>query len=224
MGLCRKRKILFVHIPKTGGNSVAHYFKFKQNNSNFFGRSKVKKIYENSTAKILAGHEYSHYTLRLLKKHIDIKKYFIFSFVRNPFDKLVSEFFWRIKYKLSFYPFFEIELKPSNFELFLNKLQEVNLTFKENKIIWESHLYPQTKFLFLKRKNKKNKLEIDFLGRFENFSEDMKKLSSMLEIEGSPIFKNATEHEPYKNYYNKSSKKIVETLYADDLNNFNYIF
>ena len=226
MPICKKRKIIFVHIPKTAGKSLIDYFRFKKDNQHFYGTSNIVKAniskYHKQTfgGYKLSGMEYSHYTLKFLSQHINLKNYiFSFAFVRNPFDKLVSEFFWRIRVKHSFEPFFKLELKKENFERFVHHLAEVKLSYKKKNVLWESHFYPQTNFVYLN-----GKLGVNFLGRFENLEEDIKKLNFLLLKNKKFINNNKSEHEPYKNYYNNTTRKIVEEVYKKDLDNFNYVF
>lgn len=235
MPILKQKNLLFIHIPKTGGQTVLNYFNFFQKNKNNCGKSNnyngrsndVIKKNEDGYSKTICGTEYGHFTLRLLKKYVNLREFnFSFSFVRNPFDKLVSEFFWRLKYKISFKPLLNFEPKDNNFELFINKLEELKLTYLENMTAVESHFYPQTKFVFLRKyflKNKKNN-KVDFVGRFENYENDLKILGSIFGIKKEIIHKNKSDHPNYKTLYSYSSRKIVEKIYKDDLNNFNYVF
>jgi len=227
--LQRQKKLLFVHIPKTGGQTVLRYFNFKLKIKNYCARGlDVIKIFDkDGRMETISGTEYGHFTLTQIKKYVKLSKInFSFSFVRNPFDRLVSEFFWRLKYNISFRPLFDYDFKPTDFELFVNKLEKVNLTYLENMTAVETHFYPQTKFVFLKSyftKNKKNK-KVDFVGRFENYESDLKFLGSQFGIKNELIHRNKSEHPSYKTLYNSTTKKIVENIYKDDLNNFNYVF
>lgn len=238
MPILKQKKLLFIHIPKTGGITVLKYFNFRKKNKkycgecqDFYGRSDdVIKKYEDGYAKTFYGTEYSHFTLSLFKKHIDLKEInFSFTFVRNPFEKLVSEFFWRLNNKISFRPLLDFDATENNFELFIHKLEGLKLSYLENMTAVESHYYPQTKFVFLKKyfsknvKDKKN-YKVDFIGRFENYENDLNILGSLFEIKKQVKHKNKSDHPSYKTLYSNSSKKIVEKIYKDDLNNFNYVF
>ena len=66
---------MFIHIPRTGGTSIEKFFDFKATD---FGNMETAQ----------------HHTLREYKKHYNIKKYFTFTFVRNPWERLVSWFIW----------------------------------------------------------------------------------------------------------------------------------
>lgn len=214
MPIDKKNKLLFVHIPKCGGTSINNIFNFKKKFKYLSGIDKENRI------------QYNHLTLKQIKKFIKLKKYFSFSFVRNPFDKMVSEFFFRKSFenKNCILYLGQLDLQKLTFEEFINKIFEVKLTHSLNRTFGEAHLVSQTKYLYVK-----GKLKIDFLGRFENYEKDLKKLLKKLKrkkgIELQEIcHKNSSSHENYKNYYNSSTKKIIEKMYEDDLNNFNYVF
>jgi hypothetical protein len=221
------KKLMFVHIPKTGGQTVLRYLKFEKNYKNFYGKKKHIREDTKHGKKTISGIEYSHYTLNLYKKYLNLKEFkYSFSFVRNPFDRLVSEFHWRIRSGISFWPLLNIELNLNNFEMFVQKLSEYKMSYSEENLILECHYYPQTKFIFLDSyfKNNKKNAKVEFIGRFENFEEDLKKIGSIYNIDHVMPWKNYTVHENYKSFYNAHTKKLVEKIYETDLNNFNYIF
>lgn len=214
MPIDKKNKLLFVHIPKCGGTSINEIFKFKKKFKNLSGVDKQNRI------------QYSHLTLKQIKKFIKLKKYFSFSFIRNPFDKMVSEFFFRKSFKEKNCILYlgQLDLQKLTFDEFVNRISEVKLTHSLDRTFGEAHLVSQTKYLYVK-----NKLKINFLGRFENYEADLKKLLDKLKRKkGINIkeicHKNSSHHENYKKYYNSVTKKIIEKMYEDDLNNFNYVF
>ena len=64
------QRFVFVHIPKTGGQSIEKSFQWKGL------RHRPFEYYEN--------------------KVVNLKEYFKFTFVRNPFDRLVSSYVYII--------------------------------------------------------------------------------------------------------------------------------
>lgn len=90
MPISYKHKIVFIHIPKTGGTSI----------TNGLG---IEQLKEN-----LHGTEYSHFTSNEIKEAYPKiwKKFFKFTIIRNPFDRLVSEWAYQGKRK----PFKEFAL------------------------------------------------------------------------------------------------------------------
>lgn len=215
MPIDKKNKILFVHVPKNAGTSITKIFNFKKGIKNLTGFEEKTRIH------------FSHLTIGQIKNFINIKKYYSFAFVRNPFDKIVSEFFYRKLHKEKNVNYFKrIKIKKFTFDEFVNRLSEFKITNRINKSLEESHFLTQTKFLYIR-----NKLSVNFVGRVENFENDFKKLVEKinekrnLNINIDKIYhSNSSNHVNYKFYYNSITKKIIEKIYEKDLDNFNYVF
>ena len=60
--------------------------------------------------------------------------------------------------------------------------------------------------------------------KIEEVNQKFNLLQDLLECQVPFIHINKSEHKPYKEYYNESSKKIVRDLFKDDLDAFNYDF
>ena len=92
MPISHKEKIIFIHIPKTGGGSVEKTLNIWGSDNNGSLTPDYNILYGLAENKLL-----HHFTFReildLTKKKF--KDYKVFSFVRNPYDKIVSEFLWR---------------------------------------------------------------------------------------------------------------------------------
>ena len=73
----------FIHIPKTAGTSVEQFIKDNgKNEINYLGVQNNRSM-----------HHYTALELKKLEPHIfDI--YYKFSIVRNPYDRLLSEYYW----------------------------------------------------------------------------------------------------------------------------------
>lgn len=192
MPLCFDKKIAFIHIPKTGGQSIIRLFDFKRDQSHFYG----------------------HYSINQIKEKINLDHFYKFSFVRNPFDRLLSDFSFRPQNG----PFLKtLKLNQYNFENFIHKLyqyQIINLTHFDTT---KANLNPQSDFIT-------SQTNLDFLGRFENFQNDLNFLLQKFNIHKPICHANKSKHLNYKNYYSSTTKKIVEIMYEVDLNKYNYQF
>ena len=138
---------------------------------------------------------------------------FKFCFVRNPYDRAVSLYFYLKKigdvhHKLSFKGFVRVLQNRAIPEIGLYNRQEL------------SQCNSQVRWL----KNRKRELLVDFIGRFENIEKDFKKLCSELGTKGQLPHVNRTEHTHYKNYYDDETKRIIANIYAEDLEQFSYAF
>ena len=205
MPVCHERKIAFVHVPKTAGTSVFNYFEFKKN-----VRS-LHRCFCNYTVSL------THLTLHQMHDLINIKNYYKFAFVRNPWDRLVSKFNFDLQQnKGSIKPFYH----NGNFDDFIKNLSDnfnYILQLKPTQFI-SCHFVPQTNFVFSK------KIKLDFLGRFENFDQDISKLAEKFNIKKEIKHENKTNHKSYDLYYSNKTRDIVEKLYKEDIKNFGYTF
>ncbi|MEQ8384541.1 MAG: sulfotransferase family 2 domain-containing protein [Coleofasciculus sp. A1-SPW-01] len=232
--LCHEYKFIFVHIPKTGGQSIDNVFlplvgltwetRFPlllgPNSDPNKGPEKFGhlKAYEY----VACGH--------ITQEQFD--SYFKFSFVRNPWDRIVSI------YKYRGWP------KKCSFKEFLFKYL-IDPDFQKQQ--WW-FMRPQYDFLF-----KDNNQLVDYVGRFENLQADFDYVCSKLDIPQTPLphinksgtkfklsqvwrirtnirqmknnfnyKKNTFKH--YTEYYDSESKELIEKLYQKDIEAFNYEF
>lgn len=197
-------KVLFLHVPKTGGQSVYAFLK-----SNYVG--KIQYIHTNLTQQL------EHTTSK------ELQKIFIFCFVRNPWDRLVSNYF----YAIEMYNIFKNN--PTRMKSKLNQFRKnvASMSFHDfvlslsPRILQQNlHLRPQTTFM------SPLKNFINYTGKFENLEEDMRHLSNLLHISYTPLpLVNVSERERrYTDYYTEKTKDIVSKLYYQDIIEFDYIF
>lgn len=178
---------IFIHIPKTGGLSICNYDK--------------KHIWN-------YGHIYAIYFPKYVRK---IMK----TIVRNPYDRLVSGYFWMKKggfYKNEIYK--EITDKYDFEKYVLEYLTEERVNTYDHQL---EILTPQYKFicsetgrLLIKKEN---------IGHFENYKDDVKRLFDM-DIDYK---NNESNHDDWRTYYNNIDvKNKVQKLYAKDFEIFGY--
>ena len=94
------KKAIFIHIPKTGGSYVAdilekhygfkkYYLQRPDHNSFCTGKDKSVKMHENKIHGTLMYYQTSPYINKIMKMNQEKwNSYFIFTFVRNPYDKM----------------------------------------------------------------------------------------------------------------------------------------
>ena len=197
-------KILFIHIPKTGGSSVEIYFsnKFKIRLSNeiLYGTLLNKKV-------VNLDHTMQHMTYSTIYKY---RKYFnvdttdvkIITIVRNPYDRIISELFY-IK---------RINKESSKEETF----EQIKKFILEEPKKNDYHNIPQYKFII-----DKNNMIIPniIILHTETLNQDMKNL-------GYTDFNIVSNKNPiklnYNDYLNDASIKLINEFYNDDFLIFGY--
>ena len=204
-----KHKFIFIHIPKTGGTSIEDtLFSLKtRTKKNLWGGYDSNKYQDGGLQHLMATH-----ILNEVGEDI-FSKYFKFSFVRNPWDKLVSQFFY-----CKYYPprkdlrkWLNINEKTSFVE-YLSKIQTVQI-----HIQWDR----QYKFLY----DDNGKLLVDFIGRFENFQEDFNIVCDKIKIPRQKLpHTKKSKHKHYTEYYDDETREIVAEKYAKDIEYFGYKF
>tara|TARA_B100000242_G_scaffold232924_1_gene172905 strand:- start:820 stop:1416 length:597 start_codon:yes stop_codon:yes gene_type:complete len=192
-------KFIFLHIPKTGGTIIEKSLK-----------KDYKESYYGVDRSVVGVQPKQHLPFDKLISNFDKKNVFSFTFVRNPFDRILSSYLN--------YPHQD---KMPDFDKYIDMVKNV----VENKLYLTqgfiglndiSHFIPMTIMI--------GNNELDFIGRFENFDNDIKKLHEISGIKNIDKIKIKKSNENYQTFYSERNKKIVSELYADDLKKFDYTF
>ena len=158
------------------------------------------------------------------------KSYFTFTFVRNPWDRLVS--FYRDKIK-GVYSLGDVRLFRKLYgrrifrSMTFDKL--ARLVCKIPDSISDPHFRSQICYMI-----HNGKVLPDFVGRYENLEEDYNKMCRMkgLSLTLPHIFQNVPKNKldikwektDYKIYYSEELKELVGERYRKDIEYFNYTF
>jgi hypothetical protein len=159
--------------------------------------------------------------------------YFTFTFVRNPWDRMVSWFFWKKKLKtipknLTFREFvvnFKSWYRSIKSPAHTNSWQKTKLDLK----LRTTHLNPWQGPPPLSAQSQHSwfddKFEIDFVGKFENLQNDFNKICNTLNIKDTELpHLYDTKHLHYSKYYDPEIKKEVDKIWGIDAEVFKYKF
>jgi len=199
MPISHKHKIIFVHIPKTGGTSIER----------FFGMTNNENMYEMKNISIDdVSFSLQHLTPYYLKTWPGLAKYydeyFKFVFVRNPYSRVVSEYFWRHRMKTD-------KINPVHFSKWLRSF------YKELDM---DHKLPQVDYIYLD-----GKIQVDFVGRVENMNDDFSKILKHIGMNESISLPkdNVTKKTIDKKLLlTKENKEFIYSIYKKDFEQFNY--
>jgi chondroitin 4-sulfotransferase 11 len=228
------KKYLFTHNPKTGGSTL-HNLLPNNDWHNLDGPLSIREMTTEqiqTSVKLTYESKPHHYTISQHKKvgtfsDDELEQAFKFTFVRNPFDKVVSEYHMCIEDP----DFGKYAIHPdgfeSSFEAFLRHAEKV-VNF-EAYSMWNSgpfeevhpnHLMPQNLYVF----DQEEKI-VDYVARFEDFEEGLNKILQTLGLEVPkeiPRIGASLTRKNYREYYDDETIKVVEKIYEKDLNLFGY--
>jgi len=217
MPVSNQFQCLFIHIPKTGGTSIETALQMRgdkivERRDLLYGpvRSWLIRRMKPKTAYL------QHLTYDEVKKiapRVIAKGYFSFSFVRNPWARMVSVYN-NIDGNLVRESRQEgLELEGLSFNEFVVKTKD----------LIHPHLRPQCDFIC----GNDGELQIDFLGRFERLEEDFAEICARLSAQVNlPWHNQATDksESDYRAYYCAQTKEIIESRYRRDIDLFGYRF
>ena len=196
--ISHESKIIFVHINKCAGTTIDNAL-----NQMF----KMEGHHKHLMLAINGDYYQTNYREKANAKGKGqgFENYFKFTFVRNPWDKIVSNYFYQQK--------MNGKVKGISFKQWLRGSHPKpcldNNMGRYEQLDWIS--------------DKDNKLLIDFVGRFENLQNDFNIICDKI---GAPRkilpHTNKTKHLHYTHYYDDDSRKYVEKRFARDIAHFGY--
>lgn len=210
MPVSKENKFVFIHIPKTAGTSIEKCL-LDNNLINVGPRWLQGKISKKEYEKAKYSNQYWHHLnsqeVRSIIGKEQWSNYFKFAFVRNPWDRAVS-----------FYFYVKQSTKNPN-SLSFGK------TYPETFADWvEKRNLPSDQYS--KIVNDKGKVMIDFVGKFENLEDDFETISSKLNMPQLQLgHLKKTQRGDYHQYYtNDKIIKIISDRYEKDINLLEYKF
>lgn len=236
-------KSIFIHLPKNGGlyiqqilekyyNFKTYYFTHENHNSFVNNISEFDEEYVNEkkingftcfNKKGLLRYCMSS-TVHNTYMNMDEEKwrtYYKFTFIRNPYDKIVSA--WKYLNKLK-------RLDTVN----INKLSNVDNEFKDflqNKDVINNYAYFHS---FISQYNQllnlNDELDIQYYGKFENLNEDLIEVLTKLGvsikhssyIESNKIINSSKNNINYTEYYDDECIKMVNGYFNEDFEQFDF--
>ncbi|WP_295409246.1 sulfotransferase family 2 domain-containing protein [uncultured Thiocystis sp.] len=227
----RKFKCIFIHIPKVAGTSIKATL---EEDSEWRGKDPLP--FQPDDYKFSPPPPVSHLPASDYLKYghvtqLEFESFYKFAFVRNPWDRIVSEYRFR-RYPARF-----------DFKTYLFK--------KLPRPSWTDqycHIIPQYDFIH----DQSGKLLVDFVGKYENLTIDFNYVKEKLGISSRSLqHQNTSSSSPppkglpnlvrnieyglsvqrwrntykdYRQYYDQESREFVAALYSNDIRAFDYEF
>jgi hypothetical protein len=197
------RRLIFVHIQKTGGNAICTALGQPVNPpEKHFTAVQLRRLYGDDVW----------------------NAYFKFSIVRNPWDRLVS--WWSMIDDRR--PEFERGAQLNRFHTFI---LENARTFDEFVYNCGSEVVDRdgTKSIYKNQLDyildENGKAMLDHVGRFEDLGEEFRRILATNDLPAVALpHENASKHKHYSMYYTNGTKEYVAERYAKDIRFFGYRF
>ncbi len=134
-----------------------------------------------------------------------IDEVFMFTFVRNPWDRVVSAFYWLQQYRGLY--------GGCTFQEFVKRNLAVGIDV-------DAHFRPQSPTFMCQGRLIPNM----FVGRFERLHEDWEVVAKKLGVQRELPHFNQSRHKPYAECYDDECRNIVAKLYAAEIEALGYKF
>lgn len=178
---------IFVHINKTGGSSIERAL----------------------------GAPFQHLTALELREHLGDRRWadrFSFGFVRNPWDRVVSHYHYRVKTNQT-------------------RLGERTVPFDEWVIRAygerDPAYYDQPKMFMPQHEwlcDHEGRQIVDFVGRFERLREDFAEACRRIGVDGTLPHLKKSDHRDFRELYSAETRDLIARRFEGDIERYGYEF
>lgn len=206
-----EKQFLFIHVPKTAGNSLDELLRPHAEQPqqvlvnrllalcgihiNYFGPVRWRQFRRHVAAAVVQKHLPAEIFQRLFK----------FAFVRNPWDALVSQYHYkrlgRVHHEYRM-------VQHISFEEFAYWWLAVKNKMRQKPLLC----------------NAQGEMLMDFVGRFETLDEDLDYVLQTIGLNGRLGHQNPSKHSDYRTYYSDALAEFVGEQLAEDVELFGYCF
>jgi len=194
-----KQKFIFIHVIKTAGTSI---------------REAITPNIKEHT--IMSG----HHSIKEIWKD-KYKDYFKFAFIRNPWDRMVSNYFYFRRTNKSKHWFTKAFNSCDEFLNGFDKFDKFQAIYPQSYWLENENGDVKTEYLSSEDGN----IKMDFIGKFENLQNDFDYICNKINV---PLTKlphmKETNYKHYSTYYNDKSIEKVANFYKKEIELGDYKF
>lgn len=208
------RRYIFVHIPKTGGTSLALALEARAMADDVLIGDTPKAIKRRRRLRGVesSGRLWKHSRLADIEGLVtreQMAEYFTFTLVRNPWDRMVSYYHW-LQAQTFDHPAVTLA-KTTDFKGFMAH-PHTHASLKSSP--YDSYM-----------RDTAGVEHCNAYIRIEHLGEDLAGLSDHLEfVPEIPVVNTSKREKDWRGYYEESTKAVVESLCAADIERFGYRF
>lgn len=194
MPYCDDKRAIFLHVPKTAGTFVKDLFRIRR--------------FDDPGPDVRPSPQ--HLTCEQLRQRIGDKKYdhyYKFTFIRNPWARILSSYYWRttLPRKREAPPFIEF------IELVARTVPERNYYALE----FGEHFIPQTEY----------SRDVDEVFRFEEIEVGIHALAERFKVKvGRLAAREPKPSDRYWKFYDERSRRLLGETYAEEIEQFGFTF
>lgn len=214
-----QKSVLVVHIPKTAGITIRKGLNRNQYKiTPLVGKYSWLNLQRKLKGIPLPGMHGKAKDYQRILGEKNWEKLFSFTFVRNPWDLMVSSYFYwlqiaKTKSQEDIRQQAEEIRRLGSFSNFINSPYGSEMINDEygNIVDWIT--------------DEKDQIIVKFVGKFENLEADWQNICKILDFKDASLNHfNKSKHSHYRDYYDEQTKKLIERRFEWVIEHFKYQF
>jgi hypothetical protein len=201
--------VIFVHIPKTAGTSVRSLLAEVDAEA-------AKRYGETPQPRLEIAKHATAAEIRDALGADAFAQHFSITFVRNPWDLMVSSYFWWCQHAIGLVGTMHTSaiIRRMTFDEFIRSIYGQYFINEYHGTMSDWFTEPAGDL-------------VNFVGTVETLETDLRKICARLDIEPAsvnPAKLNTTERAPYRDYYTAETREMVRHRFQDVIHRFGYTF